>query len=166
MLSQEQNAHFRMYCSWLIGHHAYKDVFSPEIGKVLALQREPENGIDRNAVAVIEENGRIVGHILFGLSQIVSSVLKREYNSGVAVICGKRVNRGAGLGLEIPVMFKFYGKADFLERLDILIKSSETAKKALRLESEGISSEESLKRPPGKHKSVAKNQHRAKSPRK
>ena len=61
-------------------------------------------------------------------------------------------------------MFKFYGKADFLERLDILIKSSETAKKALRLESEGISSKESLKRPPGKRKSVAKNQHTAKIP--
>ena len=63
-------------------------------------------------------------------------------------------------------MFKFYGEADFLERLDILIKSSETAKKVLRLESEGISSEESLKRPPGKYKSGANNEHTAKIPRK
>ena len=117
-------------------------------------------------MALIEENGQIVGHIPFGLSQTVSSFLKREYNSGVAIICGKQVNRGAGLGLGIPVMFKFYGTADFLERLDILIKSNETAKKVLRLESEGISSEESLKRPPGKRKSVAKNQHTAKSRRK
>lgn len=41
------------------------------------------------------------------------------------------------MGLEFPVMFKFHGKTDYFERLDKLIKSSETARMALRLESRG-----------------------------
>ena len=45
------------------GHHAYKDLFAPEIDKQLTLQREPETGKDRHAVALTEENGRIVGRV-------------------------------------------------------------------------------------------------------
>ena len=56
-----------MYYSWMSGHHAYKDVFQPEINQGLALQREPENAKDRYAMAVTGENGRIVGYIPLGL---------------------------------------------------------------------------------------------------
>ena len=157
MRSQEQNTECKMYYSWMRGHHAYKDVFQPEINQVLAFQREPENTKDRYAVAVTGENERIVGYIPLGLSKI-ASFLKRDDHHGVAVVCGKRVNRGAGLGLEIPVIFKFYGKTNYLERLDILIQSSETARMALRLESEGITSEETAKSRPGKRKSISNHQ--------
>ena len=75
------------------GHHAYKDEFQPEIDMTLVLQREPENAKDPHAVAITENNGRVVGHIPLGLSKIVSSFLKRVNHRGEAVICGKRVNR-------------------------------------------------------------------------
>ena len=55
---------------------------------------------------------------------------------------GNRVNREAGWGLEIPVMFKFYGKTDYLEILDKLIKISETTRMALCSESKGINNKE------------------------
>ena len=35
-------------------------------------------------------------------------------NHREAVICGKRVNRGVGMGLEIPVLYKLYGEHKYL----------------------------------------------------
>ena len=87
------------------GHHAYKDIFEPVIGTTLFLQREPENARDQHAVAIVEDSGRIVGHIPLCSSRIVSSFLTRSNHKATAKICGKRINRGAGLGLEIPVIY-------------------------------------------------------------
>ena len=50
--------------------------------------------------------------------QWVTKFLKRASNSGTVVITGKRVNRGAGYGLELPCEFKFQGhkfSCDWLE---------------------------------------------------
>ena len=76
---------------------------------------------------------------MIGLSRIVSSFLNRVTHKATAAICGKQINRGAGLGLEIPVIYKIYGGRKYLDRLDELINGSETAKSALReREDEGI----------------------------
>ena len=40
---------------------------------------------------------------------VVGELLKRASNSGTVVITGKRINRGAGYGLELPCEFKFQG---------------------------------------------------------
>ena len=109
------------------GHHAYKDIFKPVIATTLTLQREPENAKDPHAVAI---TGCIVGYIPLALSRIVSSFLKRANHKATAEICGKRINRGSGLGLELPVIYKIYGKRKYLDRLDELIHGSETAKRA------------------------------------
>lgn len=79
-----------------------------------------------------------MSHIPLGLSKIVLCFLKRTTHSGLAIICGKRINRGGGLGLEIPVVLELYGDRKYLERLDKLINSSETAMKSLRKENEGV----------------------------
>ena len=128
------------YYSWMRGHHAYKDIFEPVIGTTLTLQPEPENAKDLHAVAIVENTctGRIVGHIPLSLSRIVSSFLKRANHKATAEICGKRINRGSGLGLELPVIYKIYGGRKYLDRLDELIHGSETAKRALREKDEGI----------------------------
>ena len=99
--------------------------------------REPESAKDKNAVATMEER-RILGHIPLGLSKFVSCFLKRERHEGVAIICGKRINRGSGLRLEIPVEYKFFGGPSDLDGLDKLIQESEAAKNSLREEGEGI----------------------------
>lgn len=92
------------------GHHAYKDIFEPVIGTTLTLQQEPENAKDPHAVAIVEDTGRVVGHIPLALSRIVSSFLKRANHKATAEICGKQINRGSGLGLELPVIYKIYGE--------------------------------------------------------
>ena len=120
------------YYSWMRGHHAYKDIFEPVIGTTVTLQREPENAKDPHVVAFVEDTGPIVGHIPLALSRIVSSFLKRAIHKETAEICGKRINRGSGLGLELPVIYKIYGGRKYLDRLDELIHGSETAKRDLR----------------------------------
>ena len=62
----------------------------------------------------------------------MSSFLKGANHKATAEICGKRINRGAGLGLEI------YGGRKYFDRLGELIHGSETAKRALREKDEGI----------------------------
>ena len=62
---------------------------------------------------------------------------KRDNHRGLAIICGKRINRGGVLGLEI---YDLYGDPKYLAILDELINSSETAKQSLRIELEGVSS--------------------------
>ena len=68
----------------------------------------------------------------------MSSFLKRANHKATAEICGKRINRGSGLGLELPVIYKIYGGRIHLDRLDELIHGSETAKRAVREKDEGI----------------------------
>ena len=55
-------------------------------------------------------------------------------------IGGIRIDRGGGLGLEIPVIFELYGDPKYLARLNELINSAETAKRLLKIEHEGVSS--------------------------
>ena len=59
-------------------------------------------------------------------------------NRLTAKICGKRINQGAGLGLEIPVIYKIYGGRKEIFGLDELIHGSETAKRNLGEKDEGI----------------------------
>ena len=43
---------------------------------------------------------------------MLANFLKRRTNNGKAIITGKRVNRGAGYGLEIPCSYIFYEDND------------------------------------------------------
>ena len=47
-------------------------------------------------------------------------------------------NRGAGLGLEIPVSYELRGDPKYLIRFDKLINSSESSKQSLGMEDEGL----------------------------
>ena len=64
--------------------------------------------------------------------------LKQANHKTTAEICGKPINPGSGLGLELPVIYKIYGRRRYLDRLDELILGSENVKRALREKDEGI----------------------------
>ena len=114
------------------GYHEYVDIWQPEISSEHSLRREPGNEVDKNAVAVVQETQsgnttracfqaeplnthpneiavgmEVVGHVPKLTAQWVTMFLKRASKSGTAVITGKRINRGAGYGLELPCEFKF-----------------------------------------------------------
>ncbi len=51
----------------------------------------------------------VVSHIPKLMAHWVTKFLKRATNSGTVIIKGKRVNRGAGYGVELPCKFTFKG---------------------------------------------------------
>ena len=74
------------------------DVWEPQIGEILTLEREPHNAVDQHAVLIVK-SGIVVGHVPFNLAPVFSPFLKRSFNKGTTEITGGKVNRRAGYGL-------------------------------------------------------------------
>ena len=95
--------------SFVSGYHAYIDSWDPKVGdENLDLVPEEDNKHDDFAVAIKFED-RIVGHVPKNLSKIMSRFTKIPSCSLRCKVTGKRVNRGAGYGLEIPFVYKLIG---------------------------------------------------------
>ena len=88
--------------TWTYGHP--KLVMKMKIGHF----SENENQHDKFAVAIVLEE-RIVGHVPKNLSKIFHQFMKIPNCTIGCIVIGKRVNRGAGYGLEIPVQYRFIG---------------------------------------------------------
>ena len=110
--------------SFIRGYHAYQGTWLPSVGEVLELETEPLNSVDRYAVAV-NKNGTVVGHVPRNFSALFFHFLTRSQNKGVAEVTGAKVNRGAGYGLEIPCLYRFYGSRLYIERLKEAVEDIE-----------------------------------------
>ena len=106
--------------SYIRGYHEYVDIWEPKIDEKYELKREPETKKYLDAVAIVKssrgstetsglshvnavnETVDVVGHIPKNMAPYVSKFLKRASNSASVTVKGKRINRGAGYGLEIP----------------------------------------------------------------
>ena len=83
------------------------DVWTPKVrDENFCLKSENENQHDKFAVAIVLEE-RIVGHVPKNLSKIFHQFMKIPNCTIGCKVTGKRVNRGAGYGLEIPVQYRF-----------------------------------------------------------
>ena len=84
------------------GHHVYKDIWTPVVGKELVVL--PEAGTSTiNAVAVIRGD-EIVRHVPRELSGILYYFLKHSGEIS-CVISGRRKH---GVGLEVPCVYKMW----------------------------------------------------------
>ena len=91
--------------SYARGSNAYMKIWNPVDGEVLVCTRETDNPRDNYAVSIIH-NSYVVGHVLLGLSKSFSNFLSLPASTMLCIVTGKILNRGAGLGLEIPVMYQ------------------------------------------------------------
>ena len=108
------------FLSFIRGYHVYQTTWDPKLGDVLRLEREPTNCKDRFAVAVI--NGSVVvGHLPYNIAPTVSHFLKRSVNKGMVEVTGRRINRGAGYGMEILRKYRLYGPKGYIDKLKELI---------------------------------------------
>ena len=111
------------FLSWIRGFHVYQGWWTPKNGETLQLVPEPENPKDKNAVSVVKNN-RVVGHVPLRLANTTKGVgllrhfLAKPGASGIVKVCGKAVNRGGGLGMEVPCEYIFTGPGKLLERLE------------------------------------------------
>ena len=93
--------------SFVIGYHACMDIWTPKFGdENFCLKSENENEHKKFAIAIVLEE-RIVGHVPKNLRKIFHQFLKIPNCTIGWKVTGKRVNRGAGYGLEVPVQYRF-----------------------------------------------------------
>ena len=101
--------------SFVRGYHAYMDIWTPKVGdENFCLKSENENQYDKFALAIVLEE-RIVGYVPKNLSEIFHQFMKIPNCTIGCKVTGKRVNRGAGYGLEIPVQYRFIGAEKAVE---------------------------------------------------
>ena len=111
------------FLSWIRGFHVYRGWWTPKKGETLQLVPEPENPKDKNAVSVVKNNG-VVGHVPLRLANTTKGVgllrhfLVKPRASGIVKVCGKAVNTGGGLGMEVPCEYIFTGPRKLLKRLE------------------------------------------------
>ena len=107
------------------GYHAYFNHVPVVIGEVLMCERELDNAYDKYAVAVNNEQGKVVGHVPIEFSKVFTRFI-RDYGEVEDECIGARYNRGEGKGLEFPVDYKLTGKKRCLEKLVSSIQKKET----------------------------------------
>ena len=118
------------YNSFARGYHANMNIWNPLVGETLKCRQEPWNEVDKNAVAIIRSDSRekeiIVEHVPQNISKTCSTFLKVPNTSIEVEVVGKRLNCRGGYGLEIPVIYRFYGQEKLV---NWLIKKIEAVKK-------------------------------------
>ena len=91
--------------SHIMGYQ-YQRNWIPFVGEKLTCRMEPENVMDKYAVAVIN-NDTVVGHLMKGESGKFAKTIfyflrSDELNSCTAVVTGRAVNIKDGKGMQIP----------------------------------------------------------------
>lgn len=94
----------------------YRTSWTPSVGEILPVKREPTNECDPFAVAVLKD-GVVVGHLPRTMSKVTSFFLGYDGNAVFCEVTGERVNRGVQLGLEVPCTYKFYGRRTHIDKL-------------------------------------------------
>ena len=103
--------------SYARGYHAYMKIWNPVDGEVLVCMRETDNLHDNYAVSIIR-NSYVVVHVPLGLSKTFSNFCSLPASTMLCIVTGKRLNRGAGLGLEKPVMYQARGHEKAIQWLE------------------------------------------------
>ena len=102
--------------SSLRGYHAYHKCVNVFIGEVLHCEAGNDNEFDKNAVALKNENGQVVGHIPIELSKVFAKFLQ-NYGEIEGECIGSRYNLGKGNGMELPIDYRFIGNEPYLTDL-------------------------------------------------
>ena len=74
MASAIEHVHRRACC--VRGYHVYCEIWEAAVGEVLVCEREPQNTMDRYAVAV-KRSGTVIGHLPKKMSRVCSLFLRR-----------------------------------------------------------------------------------------
>ena len=112
------------FTDFLRGYHEYMDKWVPVTQETLIVKHEPDNTHDRHAMAAYKPDScEVLGHVPRSYSRVFHYFVKRG-GTVKAVVKGKRMNRGLGNGLEIPVQYIFHGeKKDTVALKQLLCKS-------------------------------------------
>ena len=107
--------------SMIKGYHAYMNDWTPVLGESLQTRPEPENEIDKYAVAVTKEV-KVIGHLKKGKTGRYAKTIfyflrANPTNIANITVTGKGVNLGDREGLQIPCKISFQGEEKYIEIL-------------------------------------------------
>ena len=103
------------------GYHVYKDIWDPVVGETLQCKRETDNGSDRYAVAVFQDD-KIVGHLPRKHSRLCSLFLDRGGSISCTVTGSRRYSSDLSQGgLEIPCSVIFKSSKKNIKKLSKLL---------------------------------------------
>ena len=106
--------------SFVRGHHVYRTSWTPSFGEILPAKRQPTNEYNRFAVAVLKDE-EVVGHVPRAISKVTSFFPGYDGNVVFCEVTGERLNCGVQLGLEVPCVYKFYGRWTHVAKLKKLL---------------------------------------------
>ena len=101
--------------SFLFSHQCLVYIIITE--KKKTKKKTTDNPHDNYAVSIIR-NSYVAGHVSLGLSKTFSKFLCLPVSTMLCIVTGKRLNRGAGLGLEILEMYQKKGHENALQWLE------------------------------------------------
>ena len=112
--------------STVMGYHVYRNSWKPIIGEVLNTCNEPQNEVDKYAVAVLDSDNTAVGHLPKGKSgkyaKTIFYFLRSDpLNNCCVKITGKAVNLGDDMGMRIPCLLQFTGNRQMIILLQELM---------------------------------------------
>ena len=64
--------------------------------------------------------GKIVGYVPHNLAPLFFHFLTRDVNKGFSTVSAAPVNHWAGMGMEVPCVYKLYGSSRYIERITSL----------------------------------------------
>lgn len=89
-------------------------MFIVKVGEILSLQNEPDNTHYQFSV----------GHVPKAASRIIFHFLSRDGHTGICEVNGNRLNHGVNLGMEVPCIYRFYGRQRYIDRLNSMLQES------------------------------------------
>ena len=96
------------------GYHEYMSVWMLQIDDTfLFCRRELSNINEEHAVSIVAIDHfkrEIVGHVSLFLSKTLNKLLCLPGSCASCEVTGTRINRGIGVGMEIPIEISFLGK--------------------------------------------------------
>ena len=112
--------------STVMGFHVYQNNWKPVNGEVLETCMEPQNKVDKYAVAVVDNESNVIGHLPKGKSgkyaKTVFYFLKTDpLNICHVKITGKAVNLGDNKGTRNPCLLQVTGDCMMMNILQELI---------------------------------------------
>ena len=104
------------------GYHEYMSLWMLQIGDdSLFCRRELSSEYDEYTAAIVAidhfKREEVVGHVPLFLSKTLNKFLRLPGSYASCKVTGKRINRGIGVELEIPVEITFVGKETVTEWL-------------------------------------------------
>ena len=108
ILIKQKQYYLDSFVRW---YHAYMGIWTPKVGEKKIEVRNWKSAWQVCSCYCVG----IVGHVSKNLSKIFHQFLKIPNCTIGCKVTGKRVNHGAGYGLEIPVQYKFIGAEKAVE---------------------------------------------------